>query len=218
MTPTFVTKPISKIELTPGSKIKIDDVSWLEFEGLLEEFGERRTVRMAYHQGILEIMAPLPEHERSIVVISDLVKIILRVKNKSWESLRSTPLKRQDMAVGVEPDDCFYIENYQAVIGKYRLDLNVDPPPDLAIETDITSLTEIRAYERLKVPEVWIYSNETLNIYRFQGNQYIESHTSSIFPELSIPEIIIQGITRAKQVGTSQALKEFETQLVNYEL
>ncbi len=214
MTPTFVTKPISKIELTPGSKIKISDVNWQEFEGVLEELGEGRTVRMAYHQGTLEIMAPLPEHERSVVVISDLVKVILRVTNKPWESLRSTTLKRQDMAVGVEPDDCFYIKNHQAVIGKYRLDLNVDPPPDLAIETDITSFTEIRAYERLKVPEVWIYANETLKIYRFQSNQYIESQTSSIFPELPIPEIMLQGIKRAKQVGTSQALKEFETRLI----
>lgn len=218
MTPTFVTKPISKIELTPGSKIKISDVSWQEFEGVLEEFGERRNVRIAYHQGTLEIMAPLPEHERSIVIISDLVKVILRVKNKPWESLRSTTLKRQDMAVGVEPDDCFYIKNYQAVIGKYRLDLNVDPPPDLVIETDITSFTEIRAYERLKVPEFWIYANETLKIYLFQGSQYIESQTRSIFTELSIPEIMIQGIKRAKQVGNSQALKEFETQLMNDEL
>lgn len=214
MTQPLVTKPLSKIELNPGSKIKIYDVNWREFEGLIDEFGERRNVRMAYHQGTLEIMAPLPEHERSTVVISDLVKVILRVQKQPWESLRSITLKRKTMAVGVEPDDCFYIKNYQAVIGKNRLDLDNDPPPDLAIETDVTSFTEISAYEALKVPEVWIYAQDVLTINLFQGGKYIESQTSLIFPDLPIVELIPETITKAKQIGTSLALEEFETRLL----
>jgi Uma2 family endonuclease len=214
MTQPLVTKPISKIELHPGSKIKIDDVNWREFEGLIDEFGERRDVRMAYYQGTLEIMAPLPEHERSTVVISDLVKVILRVKKQPWESLRSITLKRKTMAVGVEPDDCFYIKNYRAVIGKNRLDLDNDPPPDLAIETDVTSFTEISAYEALKVPEVWIYAQDVLTINLFQGGKSIESQTSLIFPDLPIVELIPETITKAKKIGTSQALEEFETRLL----
>jgi Uma2 family endonuclease len=214
MTQPLVTKPLSKIELNPGSKIKIYDVNWQEFEGLLEEFGERRDVRMAYHQGTLEIMAPLPEHERSTVVISDLVKVILRVQKQPWESLRSTTLKRKTMAVGVEPDDCFYIKNYRAVIGKNRLDLDVDPPPDLAIETDVTSLREIIAYEALKVPEVWIYAQDVLTINIFQGSKYIESQTSLVFPDLPIVELILETIIRAKKIGISQALEEFESRLL----
>ncbi len=214
MTQPFITKPLSKIELNPGSKIKIYDINWQEFEGLIDEFGERRDVRMAYYQGTLEIMAPRPEHERSTVVISDLVKVILRVKKQPWESLRSTTLKRKIMAVGVEPDDCFYIKNYRAVIGKERLDLDNDPPPDLAIETDVTSFTEISAYEALKVPEVWIYAQNILTIHLFQGGKYIESQTSLIFPDLPIFEVIPETITKAKQIGISQALAEFETQLL----
>jgi Uma2 family endonuclease len=214
MTQPLVTKPLSKIELNPGSKIKIYDVNWQEFEGLIDEFGERRNVRMAYHQGTLEIMAPLPEHERSTVVISDFVKVILRVQKQPWESLRSTTLKRKTMAVGVEPDDCFYIKNYRAVIGKERLDLDVDPPPDLAIETDVTSLREIIAYEALKVPEVWIYAQDVLTINIFQGSKYIESQTSLVFPDLPIVELILETIIRAKKIGISQALEEFETRLL----
>jgi hypothetical protein len=49
-------------------------------------------------------------------------------------------------AAGLEPDDCFYLANYQAVIGKDRIDLSVDPPPDLAIESDYTSKTKVDAY------------------------------------------------------------------------
>ncbi|EAW39034.1 Uma2 family endonuclease [Lyngbya sp. PCC 8106] len=214
MTQPLVAKPLSKIELNPGSKIKVYDINWQEFEGLIDEFGERRDIRIAYYQGTLEIMSPLPEHERSTVVISDLVKVILRVQKQPWESLRSTTLKRKTMAVGVEPDDCFYIKNYQAVIGKDRLDLDIDPPPDLAIETDVTSFTEISAYEALKVSEVWIYAQDVLTIHLFQGSQYIESQTSLVFPDLPICEIIPQAIKRANKIGISQTLEEFETQLL----
>lgn len=54
----------------------------------------------------------------------------------------------------IEPDNCFYIQNEAAVIGKERLDLSVDPPPDLALEIDLTSRTYPSIYEALKVPEL----------------------------------------------------------------
>lgn len=59
-----IAKPISQMHLAPGSLVSIPDLSWEEFERLLEELGERRTARIAYSNGTLEIMVPLPEHER----------------------------------------------------------------------------------------------------------------------------------------------------------
>ena len=46
---------------------------------------------------------------------------------------------RQDLARGLEPDQCYYIQNEGKVWGKDHIDLQIDPPPDLAIEIDITS-------------------------------------------------------------------------------
>jgi Uma2 family endonuclease len=208
-----IVKPISQIELQPGSHIRVRDVGWQEFEEILIERGEHSHTRLAYYQGILEVMSPLPEHERSVVIISDLIKLILRLQQRPWESLRSTTLKKQGIAAGIEPDECFYLENYQAVIVKDRIDLNVDPPPDLAIEIDVTSLTEINAYLALAVPEVWIYHQNSLTIYQLQNNQYIKSKFSHFFPELPILTIIPQAIKRSKLVGMSQALQEFEETL-----
>lgn len=76
LTMTVLT-PISQIILTPGSAIAIQDISWPAFEAILEELGENRNTRIAYHQGTLEIVSPLPRYERAIVVISDLVKTLL---------------------------------------------------------------------------------------------------------------------------------------------
>ncbi len=209
-----VLTPIHKIRLKSGSSITIPNLSWLEFENILEELGQKRNLRLAYSQKCLEIMSPSPEHERAKILISDLVKIILRVKGKSWEALGSTTFKNKIMEAGIEPDECFYLENYQAVIGKDRLDLEIDPPPDLAIESDITSLTEISAYQGLGVPELWIYGKGKLTIYVLQEKEYQQSSFSPNFPDLTIRETIPKVLQRAKVVGSSQALREFEDNLI----
>lgn len=208
LTMTVLT-PISQIILTPGSAIAIQDISWPAFEAILEELGENRNTRIAYHQGTLEIVSPLPRHERAIVVISDLVKTLLRLQNRPWESLRSSTLKRQGIA-GIEPDDCFYIEHYRTAIGKDRLDLAIDLPPDLAIESDLTSKTQTDAYLAVRVPELWVYGSGKLVIYRLQKDAYIESLVSPTFPGLDLTEIVAKTVERAWDVGTSQALQELE--------
>ncbi len=210
-----VLTPIHKIHLNLGSKITIPNLSWIEFENVLKELGEKRHLRLAYSQQCLEIMSPLPEHERVKILISDLVKIILRVQRKSWEALGSTTFKNQIMEAGIEPDECFYIQNYQAVIGKNRLDLNQDPPPDLAIESDLTSLTEITAYQKLRVPELWVYHQGELTIYILQEKEYQKFSVSLNFPNIMIREAVPKLIERANRVGSSQALWEFEENLRN---
>lgn len=199
-----------RLQLEPGEKITLQPLSWQRFEVILSELGEKRSSRIAYANGILEIMAPLPEHERTKVLLADLVKILLKFQKRGWEPLGSTTFKREGMVAGIEPDDCFYIQNYQAVIGKNRLDLTQYPPPDLALETDVTSKTELAAYEALGVPELWIYAGDKLTVNVLVVNKYIESQTSPTFPDIAIVEIIPQYIQRAKVVGVSQALEEFE--------
>ncbi|MGD1904777.1 MAG: Uma2 family endonuclease [Leptolyngbyaceae cyanobacterium] len=203
---------IGKVALEPGSRITIPDVSWHEFEIILQALGESRNSRIAYSQSTLEIMVPLPDHERSKVLISDIVKILLRHQERDWESLGSTTFRGQLRAIGVEPDDCFYIANYQAVIGKSRLDLAVDPPPDLAIESDYTSKTKLDAYIALGVPELWIY-DRGLKIHVLEGDLYLEVATSPTFPGLPIKDIVDRVIQQAKKVGSSRALRTFEATL-----
>ena len=204
-----ITAPIRQLQLQPGSLIAIPDISWQEFEAVLAELDEGRSTRLAYSNKTLGIVSPLPKHERTIVIISDLVKILLRRQKRSWESLRSTTFKRQGFA-GIEPDDCFYIQNYRAIRGKDRLDLDVDTPPDLAIESDITSKTSVDAYAAIQVPELWIYGNDKLNIKLFQHGNYVDFSTSPTFPDVPIPELVVSTLARAQEVGTSEALWEFE--------
>jgi Uma2 family endonuclease len=206
-----VTKPISQMRLAPGSLVSIPDVSWQEFEAILQELGERRSARIAYSNSTLEIMVPLPEHERSKEMVSDIVKFLLRQGGRRYEAFGSTTFKREGTA-GVEPDACFYVEHYQQMIGRRRLE-PTDPPPDLAIETDVTSKTTLDAYEAIGVPELWIYASSSLKIYLLQDGHYIQSETSPTFPNISLTELISQTIDRSWEVGSVQALEEFVAKL-----
>ena len=206
---TPVLKPVSQIELTPGSVITIPNVSWLEFESILQELGEKRRTRIAYSNSTLEIMVPLPEHERPKDLISDIVKILLKSAGRRYEPFGSTTFKREG-AAGVEPDACFYILNYQRMIGRRRL-LPDDPPPDLAIEMDVSSKTTIDAYKIIGVPEIWVYHSGRLRIYLLQDGEYVESDMSPNFPEIAIAQLIPAAVERALQVGSCQALEELES-------
>ncbi|MGD1913385.1 MAG: Uma2 family endonuclease, partial [Rivularia sp. (in: cyanobacteria)] len=132
---------IRRINVPPGQRVLLNDVTWEEFETILEELGEHRAPRIAYDRGVLEIMAPLPEHEFGKEIISDLIKALLEELDIEFLSLGSTTFKNKIMLQGIEPDQCFYIENESKVRGKNRLDLTQDPPPDLALEIDVTSRT-----------------------------------------------------------------------------
>jgi Uma2 family endonuclease len=206
-----IAKPISQLQLAPGSMVSIPNVSWQEFEAILGELGEQRSARVAYSNGTLEIMAPLPEHEIPKDLISDLVKLLLKARGVPFQPFGSTTFKREQTA-GVEPDACFYIQNYQQMIGRRRLQPG-DPPPDLAIETDVTSKTTLDAYAALGVPEVWIYASGILTLYRLEQGQYHRSETSPLFPNLPLTQLIPDIIERAWQVGSFQALAEFEAQM-----
>ncbi len=206
----MVTLQLRQLSVPPGHRVMFHDVSWQEFEAILEELGAHRAARLAYSQGTLEIRMPLPKHEKAKVIIGDLVKILLDELEIDCEPFGSTTFKREDMAQGVEPDDSFYIQNYALMVGKERIDLTIDPPPDLAIEVDVTSKTQLDAYKQLGVPELWRYDNGNLQIDIYRNGEYIKSDVSSTFPNLPILDIIPRFVEQSRLEGRSSALKAFK--------
>jgi len=205
----MVTLQLRQLVVHPGQRIQLQEVNWNEFEAILDELGNKRACRIAYSDGILEIRMPLPKHEKAKVLISDMVKILLEELNRDNECFGSSTFKRQDMAKGIEPDDCFYIENSAQMIGKDRIDLTIDPPPDLAIEVDVTSKTGLDAYQALSVPELWRFENGQLRISLLQDGQYQDANFSPHFPNFPIIDSISQFFARSQTQGRSQTLKAF---------
>jgi Uma2 family endonuclease len=200
---------LNRIGISAGQRIYLHDVSWAEFEQILLELGEKRATRIAYYAGELEIRMPLPEHERIKVLISNLLVVLLEELDLPWESLGSTTFKNSRMKTGIEPDDCFYLTNCQAIVGKKRLDLDIDPPPDLAIEVDLTSPTQLSAYEALAIPEIWRYQQGKLAIFVLTEGHYRESTVSSLFPLLPIYAGISAMLERSNEILISESRKEF---------
>jgi Uma2 family endonuclease len=193
----------------PGHQVLLRDVSWLELEQILDELGEHRAAQISYSNGLLEIMTPSPEHEDDKAIISDFVKILLEELGREFRTLGSTTFKHEQMDQAVEPDECFYIQHEAMIRGKKRIDLPRDPPPDLAIEIDITARTRLGNYEKLGVPELWRYDGEALEIYQLQGDAYCLVDESLQFPGLAVQQAIPQYLAQSKTQGRTVAMRSF---------
>jgi Uma2 family endonuclease len=209
----MVTLQLRQLIVQPGHRVQFQSVSWDEFEAILDELGDRRASRIAYAHSILEIRMPLPKHEKAKVILGDMVKILLEELDVDHESFGSSTFKRADMAVGIEPDDCFYIENAVRMVGTDRVDLAIDPPPDLAIEVDVTSKTGLAAYEALAVPELWRFEEGRLRISLLVDGAYQDQVRSVHFPQVDVILLAEETIARSQVVGQSQALKTFRMSL-----
>ncbi len=211
---------LNRLEVPPGQRVLLRNVSWDEFETILEELGEKRAARVAYNRGMLEIMTPLPEHERSKVFITNFVEILLEEFDIEFLPLGSTTFKNKLMSQGVEPDNCFYIQNEALIRGKNRIDLNIEPPPDLALEIDVTSRTNIDIYQALGVPELWRFENGKLQINVLQDGIYIETEFSPYFPNIPLIQVIPEYLKKLKTESRNKTMREFrawvQEQLVNH--
>jgi Uma2 family endonuclease len=152
---------------------------------------------------------PLPEHEKIKRFLVSAIEILLDTLELDWEPYGSTPFKRGDRQVGVEPDDCFYVQHAAQMLGLRRVDLTVDPPPDLAIEVNIMSPTRLAAYQRLGVPELWRYQNGQVEIWRLQAGQYVKSESSSVIPNRQLLATINAFLPRLQSESVSRLKREF---------
>ena len=199
---------ISQIETLAGQSTVLHEIDWQQFESILQDLGDKRRSRIAYLNGVLEIVMPLPEHEKIKVLISYFVQVLMDEMEIDFEGFGSTTFKRIDKLAGLEPDDCFYIQNNVAMRGIRKLDMTIDPPPDLAIEVDVTSKTKFDVYRVLGVPELWLY-DQTLKIYILRDGEYVESELSPIFGDIPIRDVIPQFLEMSLSQGRSTAMKAF---------
>ncbi|MFQ3583491.1 MAG: Uma2 family endonuclease [Cyanobacteriota bacterium] len=200
---------LQRIHVPSGQRVILQDISWQEFETILDELGDHRGVRLAYDDGLLEMMMPLPEHEDDKEIIGDLIKALLEELDIEFRSLGSTTFKKPTTQ-GLEPDQCFYIQNEATIRGKKRIDLAIDPPPDLAIEIDISSRTHPTSiYEALQVPELWRFDQGNLQINRLNFGKYQEVLESPNFPGLDLKQMIPHYLKESKTLGRNKVLKAF---------
>lgn len=210
-TTMLITVSSDTLSLTPGSEVILRNQTWEDYEQLLALRHDKNLPKLYFNAQNQEIrlMSPLASHGNRIDALRDLVKCLLRFQGRDWHCFDPITFKRFKES-GVEPDTCFYVENRQAILGKNRIDLTIDPPPDLAIEVDLTSVTSLEAYRPLAMPELWIYRPGTLTIYLFVEGDYQESSRSLLLNAWDVRSILPKYVELAWYQGSSVALRQFE--------
>jgi Uma2 family endonuclease len=126
----------------------IHDFAWDDYEELLEVIGDRPGLRVSYDDGRLEILSPSPKHDKFSRVPDIFVTAFCEVRGLNCEVYGSATWKSRELGKGVEADACYYVKNAYRVVGKKDIQLGSDPPPDIAVEIDISnsSLKKLAIY------------------------------------------------------------------------
>jgi Uma2 family endonuclease len=187
----------------------LDDVSWEFYERLLREIGNRQ-IRVTYDQGRMEIMAPLAEHEGPKRSIGRLIEMLTFELDIPIASYGSTTFRSKAKAKGLEPDECYYVQNERRTRRRKRLDLRKDPAPDLVVEIDVTSRSLPRRpiYAALGVPEIWLHDDGGLQCLHLINGVYLPRKMSMAFPFLE-PAQLLRFVQMIPEVGETQSLRKF---------
>jgi Uma2 family endonuclease len=193
---------------TGEERTLLQGISWNLYENILTEIGDNGKARLSYFRGDLEFMTPLFEHENGNRLIEKLISTIAEVVDRDYILCGSMTIKRPDLESGKEPDSCYYIANESAVRGKTKFDFTQDPPPDLAVEIDITnsSLNQLALYATLGVSEVWRYNRNALIFYQLQSGKYVSVDRSPTFKMLP-PDRVLEFLSDCQIYGVNQAVK-----------
>lgn len=200
--------------LPDGATLIVPQFDWDDYERLLEELAERPRLRVRYDCGKLEIVSPLPEHEKYARFIDDLVRVFSDIYRLELEKLGHTTWKRRALAKGVEADACYYIQNVKRVVGKRTIDLDFDPPPDIAVEIDTTtdSAKKFPIYAALAIQELWTYDGHAVVIYQLQHDAYTVTQGSRFLSGLT-GAMLAEALEVSKTHGQTKALSEFRRKI-----
>lgn len=190
MMTSILATPLSQIELTPGSALQIAGLTWERYGLLLSELGENRATRIAYDHGVLEIRRPGALHEVISQVLAAIILTLAEALGLDCNNLGFLRINRPDLAKGIEPDGCFYLQSAQVGQGMAS---NIPPelPPDLVLEVDIANRSDhkLPIYQAMAVPELWLYRQEELTILVLQGGDYQPQPASRAFPNVSADQL-----------------------------
>jgi Uma2 family endonuclease len=207
------TIPVREIleKLPVDSSLILRNVSWDEYETLLEGLEESSGVRVSYDRGILEIVTLSSEHESYCRLLEKLLALFSTRRRVRILSFGSSTMRRKESGKGTEPDACFYVQTAPAIGRKIRIDFGLDPAPDVVAEIDLShdSLSKLPTYAALGVPEVWRYDGNEVRIYQLREGRYVAAAASLALPELT-PGVLTDFLNRSRRNDQFEILLAFE--------
>jgi Uma2 family endonuclease len=168
----------------------LEEVDWSQYESMLAAIGDD-ALRVTYDCGRMEVMSPLPGHEKEKKLLGSFVEIIALERDIPMRRVGSMTIRRRDLEKGLEPDDCYYIRSEPLVRYKTSFDFERDPAPDLVIEIDVThrSIPRWPVYAALGVGELWVFGLAGLSFRVLEGRDYRQVDRSGSFPWIGSPDL-----------------------------
>jgi Uma2 family endonuclease len=162
---------------TADQRIVLHGCSWADFQTLLRVRGERR-YRMAYLDGVVEIMGASRGHEGKKCMIGALLEAYCVDRDIPITPYGSWHLDSQPDEAAAEPDECYV----------FAADPKTKSAPDLAIEVVWTSggIDKLEIYRRLQVPEVWFWIDGTIAVHVLSPTGYVRQPRSACLPALDL--------------------------------
>jgi len=185
-------------------------VRW-ETYGQLRQDVDTPTMRMAYDGANLEILSPSFLHERLSALLGRFVERLAEERGIPLASGGSTTFRRSALLRGLEPDRCYWLAHEPQVRGVVEFDPDTLPPPDLAIEVEISRslLDRLEIYHQLGVPEIWRCDGTSVACLLRQPNAgYRTAEFSPSFPWLA-PSQIAPFLMVGAQVTEHEQLRRF---------
>ena len=156
--------------------VHLRNVSWEDYERILEIRGDKSAPRIAYLEGTLEIMSPSRDHQGIKSLIARLLEVWCIDRGIELMPYGSWTLKERKEERGAEPDECY-------VFGTEPRER-----PQLAIEVDWTrgALNKLEIYKRLGVNEVWRWRKGVIEVFVLSDDGYISVPSSQVVPGIDL--------------------------------
>jgi Uma2 family endonuclease len=191
-----------------GQCLRLSNVDWKAYSRLLYTFADRPGIRLTFDRGELEIMSPSLMHDDDTWFLGDLVFVLTEELGLPIKRGGSTTLRRRLRQKGIEADACYWIANAQRMQGVRRLDLRRHPPPDLALEIDVThsAMNRMAIYAALRVPEVWQLDGDVLTFHVLGADgKYASAGASLAFPRVT-PGDLVHFLQLARKTADENAV------------
>ncbi len=170
--------------------------SWRAARAMYVARGDRSGSRMAYSEGVLEIMSPSWNHEFIKKNIARLLESWALKEDINLQGAGSWTLESSKSEVLVEPDEC-YLSGPRA--GRSL--------PDLAIEVRWTGggIEKLPIYAALGVKEVWVWDKGAISAHVLRGSTFVRSARSTLLPSLDLRRLA----KHASMEDQSKAVRAF---------
>ncbi len=182
--------------------------SYLKFLDATADFNLRHT----YDQGTLEMMSPRKDHDWVANLIARMIETLAFAQGLEIQSIGSTTLRASKGERGLQPDKTYYLANEPCVRCKDTYEPGTDPPPDLAIEVDVTGtcLPRLPVFASIGVPEVWrVDRRGRVQFHRLNQKREYETIERSVgFPFLK-PADLMRFVKRRAEIGETAVVREF---------